>query len=302
MTIKKNIISNYFGNTWVTIMSLIFPPIYIKLLGIEAYGIIGFFSTLQILGIFDGGISTAMHRKISALSIAKKNTSKIGNIIRTTEIIYWTIALIICLMIFLSATYFSNQWLLSVKFSNQVIEKVLMISGLIIFFQWPSIIYKQSLMALNKQLEANLIHSIYISTRGIITVSALLFISKSIITLFVCFLLAELINTITLYMYVRSYVTFKNVSFRKEIFIEEWKFSSRLMIISALSLITSQIDKILLSKLISLENFGYYTLSTFIAFNIYKIFTPIVASINPTLIKLVKENDHEKLINFYLSQ
>ena len=281
-------------------MSLIFPPIYIKLLGIEAYGLIGFFTTMQILfGIFDGGITTSMHRQISELTISNNNTKEIRNIIRTTEIIYWAIGLFIGLIIYFIAPYIAEGWLVSNKLSIQSIESVLIMSGLVILAQWPSIVYKQCLMALKKQVSANVIYSIFISLRGILAVIVLLTISKSIYALFLCFFIAEIIKTIVLMIFVWKSIPGESAYFDVKILSREWKFSSRLMIISAISLLASQIDKIILSKIISLEYFGYYTLSSFVAFSIYRIFSPLVAGINPDLIQFVKKNNINSLIKFY---
>ena len=45
--LKKNIAANFAGSVWQALMGLIFIPIYIKFMGIEAWGLIGFFATLQ---------------------------------------------------------------------------------------------------------------------------------------------------------------------------------------------------------------------------------------------------------------
>lgn len=39
--LKRNVIANYLGQGWRVLMSLAFVPLYIKYLGIEAYGLIG---------------------------------------------------------------------------------------------------------------------------------------------------------------------------------------------------------------------------------------------------------------------
>ena len=41
--LKRNTIANYLGTGWAALMAIAFVPLYIKYLGIEAYGIIGLF-------------------------------------------------------------------------------------------------------------------------------------------------------------------------------------------------------------------------------------------------------------------
>jgi O-antigen/teichoic acid export membrane protein len=298
--LRNNILSNYFGNGWITVMSLIFPPLYIKLLGIEAYGFIGFFTTIQILlSIFDGGISTSLHRQISEITLSNKNINFIRDLLKTTELIYWFIGILIGLSIIFMAPYLSQNWLSSNSISTESISNVLMLSGFIMVAQWPSMIYKQSLMAMKKQVVANVIHSVFISLRGITAIVVLMTISKTIYALFVCFFIAELIHTLVLMRIVWKSIPGSKAKFNKTLLINDLRFSSSLMLISAINLTLSQLDKIILSKYISLEEFGYYTLASFIAFSIYRIFTPIVAGVNPKLIHLVKNNDKPHLILFY---
>lgn len=54
MALKRNLIANYLGQAWRALMGLAFIPLYIHYLGIEAYGLIGLFATLQVcLGLLD---------------------------------------------------------------------------------------------------------------------------------------------------------------------------------------------------------------------------------------------------------
>ena len=45
--LKANLLSNFLGQSWRAIMSLALVPIYVKYLGIEAYGLIGIFAILM---------------------------------------------------------------------------------------------------------------------------------------------------------------------------------------------------------------------------------------------------------------
>ena len=65
MYLKKNIIANYLGQGWRVLLGLVFIPLYIKHLGVEAYGLIGVFAILQAwLGLLDMGLKSALGRKI----------------------------------------------------------------------------------------------------------------------------------------------------------------------------------------------------------------------------------------------
>ena len=47
MSVKRNVIANYFGQGWRAALSLLLLPVYLQLLGLEAFGLIGVFTMLQ---------------------------------------------------------------------------------------------------------------------------------------------------------------------------------------------------------------------------------------------------------------
>jgi len=48
----RNVSANILGTVWSTVLSLLFIPVYISLLGLESYGLIGFYSSLiALLGV-----------------------------------------------------------------------------------------------------------------------------------------------------------------------------------------------------------------------------------------------------------
>ena len=67
--IKKNILANFAGSIGQVLMGLIFIPLYIKFMGIESWGLIGIFFTLQnISGLLDLGMSNTLNREMARLS------------------------------------------------------------------------------------------------------------------------------------------------------------------------------------------------------------------------------------------
>jgi O-antigen/teichoic acid export membrane protein len=49
MSLKRNIIANYTSQLYVTGVGILILPLYIKYMGAEAYGLVGFFTMLQAL-------------------------------------------------------------------------------------------------------------------------------------------------------------------------------------------------------------------------------------------------------------
>jgi O-antigen/teichoic acid export membrane protein len=76
-------------------MGLAFVPLYIKFLGIEAYGLIGFFAMLQAsFQILDLGLSQTMNREMARYSALRDKAGEARDLVRTLEVVYWAIGLV----------------------------------------------------------------------------------------------------------------------------------------------------------------------------------------------------------------
>ena len=77
-------------------MSLAFVPLYIKFMGIESYGIVGIFASLQaIFSLLDMGLSTTLNRELARLSAIPSREQEMRDLLRTLEIIYWGLAVVV---------------------------------------------------------------------------------------------------------------------------------------------------------------------------------------------------------------
>lgn len=77
------------------------------------------------------------------------------------------------------------------------------------------------------------------------------------------------------------------------------QFSSGMMINATLALLLTQSDKIFLSRILTLEEFGYYTLAITIASLIPQIVVPISQAFYPHMTKLASSGDMSSLSSSY---
>ena len=95
-SISRNVASNLASNGVVALMSLLFVPVYIHVLGIEAYGLIGFFASIQVVfALLDLGLGAAANRELARLSVDPQAKDTARQFTRTLEVLYWLIAVIL---------------------------------------------------------------------------------------------------------------------------------------------------------------------------------------------------------------
>ena len=96
LLLKRNLIANFLGQGWTALMGLAFLPLYIKYLGIEAYGLIGLFAVLTAwLSLLDIGMTPTLSREMARFTGGGHTAESIRDLLRSIEIIALGIALVI---------------------------------------------------------------------------------------------------------------------------------------------------------------------------------------------------------------
>jgi O-antigen/teichoic acid export membrane protein len=301
-SVKKNLFANIVGNIWQAIMAIAFVPLYIKFMGIESWGLVGIFATLQAMSSqLDMGLSSALIREISKLSTLVGMAQRIRNFVRTLEFIYWGIALLVVILILLASHYIAYQWVNPGSLSVEVIQNSIMIMSVILAFQMLIGFYSGGLLGLQNQVVLNVINVSMSTLRSLGALFLLYFVSPTIQTFFIWQLIVSVLNLLIIYYFLWNKLpkSQSHPSFEKEHLKEIWKFSAGMSLNSILSSVLLQMDKIVLSRLLTLEQFGFYTLASTVAMSLGRLFTPVYLSIYPKFSQLIYLNDIDKLKNLY---
>jgi len=87
--------------------------------------------------------------------------------------------------------------------------------------------------------------------------------------------------------------------FQRGLLKEVWRFAAGVTGITLLGTIITQMDKIILSRMLSLETFGYYNLASAVAMALYRLIGPVFASAFPLLTRLYELKQEEELAKVY---
>jgi O-antigen/teichoic acid export membrane protein len=300
-SIKKNIIANFAGSAWAGLMGLIFVPLYIQLMGVESYGVVGLLATLQAMFVvLDLGLSQTLAREMACLSIDLNNTPKMANTTRTLEIIYWGIAFFVTIVIILLSRFLAYHWLNPEHMSRESLLEILWVMALVIGLRWPVSLYQGGLNGLQRQVLVNVLLAIIGTLQGAGAVAVLFFVQPTIKAFFLWQAVIALLQVIILRIALwRCMPQAQRGFFQRSVIREIWRFAVGMSGISLVSTILMQIDKILLSKLLSITNFGYYTFASAVAAVLYRLIVPVFTAYYPRLTELVSKKDSPALIRTY---
>ena len=300
--LKQNISANLFGNGWQTLMALVFVPFYIKFMGVESYGLIGIFTMLQLMaGLLDMGLIGTLNREMARLSVLPGREQEMRNLVRSLEIICWGIAIVIGIAVIGASPFIAYHWVRAEQLSSSTIEQAVLIMGFTIMLQCPISLYTSGLMGLQRQVLLNGINIGMSTLRGGGAVLVLWLISPTIHAFFLWQIVVSVIYTFLLKLFLWSSLPLagNRAVFQKQLIKGIWRFAAGMGGTTILGIVLTQMDKIILSKMLSLENFAYYALASLIAMSPLRLSWPIFSSIYPRLSELGSLNEQQSLKQLY---
>jgi len=300
--VVKNIIANFAGKTWASILNLAFVPLFIMFLGIEAFGLMGIFlSLLNLIAVLDLGLSSTLNRELARLAVREGTEEESRDLVRTLEILYWVVGVILSAAVICLAPMIAHKWIQTQHIPPASVQHALIIMGVIIAIQWPSSLYAGGLAGLQKQVLLNGVRIAFGSIQAIGGILVLWLISPTIYAYFIWQLIVNLAQTAVIAYYLwDSLPKSKNrASFRKELLAKNMKFAAGMTGITIVATILTQLDKVILSKMLSLDIFGYYMLAVSVGGMINYLVAPIASATFPQFAQQISFRDDKALSALY---
>jgi len=301
VSVKRNILANFAGSAWLALMSLAFVPFYIRLMGVESYGIVGVLISLQALfAVLDLGLSQTLAREMARLAVDQDNANHMADTARTLEIIYWGIALGVIVMIVSLAQPIAYSWLKPEQLSRESLREALWIMAFVIGLRWPVALYVGGLNGLQRQVLVNALLAIFATVQGAGALAVLWLIEPTVHAFFWWQALIALLQVAVLRSALRRNLRSKREgAFKLEVLKGTWRFAAGMTGISLLVTLLTQLDKVLLSRLLVLSEFGYYVFAASVAAALFRLIGPVFTAYSPRLIELVSRNDQLELVRTY---
>jgi O-antigen/teichoic acid export membrane protein len=227
-------------------------------------------------------------------------------LVRTFELVYWGTGAVIGIAVVFLAPLIARYWINSGEVGPETVEYALMIMGMSIAFQWPGGIYSGGLMGLQRQVVLNFIRSVVVTIQHVGAAVVLLFISPSITAFFTWQALMGLVATIALREVLWKCLPrdgrekhLLRAVFSKALLSKNWRFATGVSGIALTTVLLTQVDKVILSKMLTLETFGYYMLAFTVASTLNNLVSPIAGALQPRFTQLVLANDQMNLISAF---
>ncbi len=279
-SLGRGIGAGLLSSGWLAVLSLVLAPIYVHLLGIERYGLIGLYTAaLAIGGIVDVALSATVSREIAWRLARQAERDEIGPLLRSVEIVYWLFVSGFALILLIASVVFAPTWMHASSMPDEEVQGALALMLLSLVIQLPSGLYSASLIGLGRQARAAILVAGFGTLRGLGAALLALGVSNDIRAFFLSHIVVGTVQIVWLRW--QTWACMMAVQTARPVFTFQSLVSIRraageMFLITAMGMTLSQMDKIVLAAMVSLESLGHYTLGWGLASGLTIIATPIV--------------------------
>lgn len=297
--LKKNILANLLGGTWIVVLTVVITPLQVRLLGMEAYGFIGLIAVLQVvMNTLDFGLSSTVTQAVAADRSNKFEST--CDLINSVATMYWGLAILIAVLLWSCSDWVTSHWLKPALLDATTVAMGMQAIAVFLALRWPVAFYTGLISGMQRMDILNVIKSGTATVRLLGGIAVLLVIPE--LMAFLIWFVISAVLEIAVYVIV-SRILFFGLAIRPYFSLASirkvWKFSVAMAAISAMAMLLTQLDRLIVSKLFSLEVLGYYSLAYNTAIGISLLQTAINSASFPAFSEAHSRRQPEILLRRY---
>jgi len=300
----SNVLVGGLARVWRLGLQFVFTPIYIALLGPEAYGLVSVNATLVLLLAFlDGAVGPVVVREIGRMAQDPNAAPRMRRLVRSLEYVSAATAASIGILVAAAAPWIAEYWLQTGNLAQAEVTNALRLMGLGLTLQWPSLLYGAVVLALHRQGDALRIMApvTLVQAAG---AALLLWLHGPDILAFLLWqaCLFGISSAILARVAWRALPPAPGAArFDAGEIRRVWRFAAGSFFICIAASLLTQADKVVMSRVLVLDAFAGYALAFFVAQNAAAlVMAPISAAVHPHLAALVAAEDEKRLYEEYV--
>lgn len=279
--IRRNIAANVVGGGAAAATALLLIPIQIRALGLEAYGLIGFLASIQVLfSIADLGLSPAITWYVArsggqAPLVARAVLGRLAPV-------YVAIGIALGLGLVLAAPWLASDWLRLAALPVDVAVATVRLAGIALMVRWPVSLLAGALAGLQRFTALNIAKGAHAFINFTGAVGVLLVWHD--VAVFAAWLVLSATIELGLYL-VAVGISTRGAPIARATGVSlgtVWRYAATLAVISALSLILTQSDRVVLARLVTTAELGAYALAYNLLFGLTLIQLFVVSAVYPS--------------------
>ncbi|NPT46113.1 hypothetical protein GNZ12_33300 [Paraburkholderia sp. 1N] len=280
--LKRSLLANYAGQIATVTLGIVMVPAYVRCLGVEAYGLIALNAVLQAwVQILDLGLSPTLCRELArAQDEASRKEASV--LLQSLEKFVAAMCVLLVVLSVLTAPFFAKDWLHAAGLPTHEIEIAFVLMVLTASSRWLSSAYRGGMVGIDRQATLNVVIVGFAVIRAVLVVPVIARWPR--IDVFFLWQLGALVGeSLTLRFLLGRAIKAPLLTrtFSRATLTAQARLSLSIAFSALVWATTTQIDKVILSKVVPLQAFGVFSMATLLASGILLLANPIQQAFIP---------------------
>lgn len=298
-----NIVSSYVSQIYVTIVGIVMLPLYVRYMGAEAYGLVGFFATLQAaFQLLDMGMTPTIARQ-TAQSHGLAGGAHLRELLRALEGVFVCVALAGVAAMFFGAQYIAMHWLQVGQLPIDEVANSLRLMAGVVGLRFIAGLYRGAITGFEALVWLSGFNIVVATFRFVLVLPLFWLAGAAPARFFEYQLVVALFEAAGLIA--KSYALLPArpaagwTKWRWGPLREVLQFSMTIAFTSGVWILITQVDKLVLSKLLPLGEYGYFTIAVVVANGVVIIGGPLSNAILPRMTRMASGGAEADLLALY---
>jgi O-antigen/teichoic acid export membrane protein len=303
MSLRTNVVSGYVSQIYVLILGVALVPVYVQKMGAEAYGLVGFFAMLQAwFGMLDLGLSATTSREVSLYKSHQITAQNFAALYKGLGFVFGVLSGVGAVILFLAAPSIVKRWLVFYEIDQNDVLFCVRVMAACVGLKLMSGIYRGAITGAEYLTWLNAFSAVSATLKFVGVLLSMWLWGFTAIVFFLHQLVVAVLECLLLWHRTKSIVphvgegglvdAVKAVAFRL-------KFMLSMAFVSVAWIMVSQLDKLVLSGILNLQDYAYFTLAMVVANGVTFLTGPIAGAVMPRMTRLHAEHANHELMLVY---
>jgi len=301
MRLLKNTAANFISAFIGPVLAIVLTPFYIRHIGLEGYGLVGFFTALtMLLNVFCAAVGKVYLSRMSAMVATQESAASSQSLYFVFRALYFLLGLVTAAGIAALSWWISHRWLKLATLGPESAQVCILLIAVTIMIAFPTGVCVNTLFALQDQVRANA-NSVGCLLLTNAAAALLVYHYKSVVAYYAATTAGALLGYFLMAHSARSGLcracsaAWPGI---REAFQRSWaeaigiaRSSLALIWTETVGVIVTQTDRLLITSLMPLSSLGIYNTGTSLARPLQLACQPFLTAAYPNLCQLAQGED-----------
>lgn len=285
MSLRRNILANYAGIVTTTLMTFLVVPFYLRWLGADAYGLVGVAAMVQSwLMLLNAGLSPVVGRQAAQSHAGVANWRDTARFFRTVEWLLGLLSLLTLCVMAVGSQWLALHWLKASSLPPGLVAQAIVLFSLNILLRLASSINSGVLQNMEQQLWQNG-NLIVFSLLRFAASLPIVWYSHDVQWLFTWWVLVSMGEYLSIRSKIARLLPVKVPLFTFDLALlrQHGHMAATLAFTSTVWVMITNLDRLVLSGLLPLAEYGHYSVATLLASGVLLLAQPVTQAFQPRL-------------------